>query len=88
MSFGGATMLDSFRRAALKAGERVPLNGATGAVGTAAVQLARHFGTHVTAVCRQERADLAMSLGAHRVIDRTSPGASCPTILPLLRGSR
>lgn len=72
LSFGGATMLDFYGRAALKAGERVLVNGATGTVGTAAVQLARHFGAHVTAVCRQERADLVSSLGAHRVIDRES----------------
>lgn len=72
LSFGGATMLDFFRRASLGAGERVLINGASGTVGTAAVQLARHFGAHVTAVCGRERAALVTSIGAHRVIDRAS----------------
>jgi NADPH:quinone reductase-like Zn-dependent oxidoreductase len=46
--------------------------GATGSIGTAAVQLARHLGADVTAVCRGEHADLVRALGADRVIDRTT----------------
>jgi NADPH:quinone reductase-like Zn-dependent oxidoreductase len=69
LSFGGTTALDFFRRGKLRSGETVLINGASGAVGTAAVQLARHFGAEVTAVCSAGNADLVKSLGAHRVID-------------------
>jgi NADPH:quinone reductase-like Zn-dependent oxidoreductase len=71
LSFGGTTALDFFRRGKLQAGERVLVNGASGAVGTAAVQLARHFGAVVTAVCSGANAELVRSLGAERVIDYT-----------------
>lgn len=69
LSFGGATMLDFFRRSNLQAGERVLVNGASGAVGTAAVQLAKHMGAHVTGVCSKGNAELVLCLGAERVID-------------------
>ncbi len=71
ISFGGTTALDFFRRGKLKRGERVLINGASGGVGTAAVQLARHFGAEVTAVCSSANAELVHSLGASRVIDYT-----------------
>lgn len=51
------------------AGQRVLVNGAGGAVGTLAVQLAKHFGANVTAVDRSNKLDLLRSLGADRVID-------------------
>ena len=51
LCFGGTTALDFFRRGKLQSGERLLVNGASGAVGTAAVQLAKHFGAHVTGVC-------------------------------------
>ncbi len=69
MSFGGTTALDFFRRAKLQPGERVLVNGASGAVGTAAVQLARHFGAEVTGVCSTTNMELVRSLGATHVID-------------------
>jgi NADPH:quinone reductase-like Zn-dependent oxidoreductase len=52
-------------------GVSILVNGASGSVGTAMVQLARHFGADVTAVCDTERLELARSLGADRVIDYT-----------------
>lgn len=69
--FGGTTALDFLRRGELSEGERILINGASGAVGTAAVQLARHFGAEVTAVCSAANRALALSLGAVRVIDYT-----------------
>ncbi|MNS35836.1 alcohol dehydrogenase [compost metagenome] len=71
LSFGGTTALEFFRKGKLQRGERVLVNGASGAVGTAAVQLARHFGADVTGVCSTDNVALVRSLGAHRVIDYT-----------------
>jgi NADPH:quinone reductase-like Zn-dependent oxidoreductase len=71
LCFGGTTALAFLRRAHLSQGERVLIHGASGAVGTAAVQLARHFGAEVTAVCSSANGELVRSLGASHVIDYT-----------------
>ena len=68
--FGGMTSLFYLRdKAKIQPRERVLINGASGAVGTAAVQLAKHFGATVTGVCSGTNVELVRSLGAARVID-------------------
>lgn len=70
--FGGMTALTFFHCAKLEKGEKVLINGASGAVGTSAVQIAKHsYGCHVTGVCSGPNADLVRSLGADDVIDYT-----------------
>lgn len=68
--FGGMTSVVYLRdKGKVQPGERVLINGAAGAVGTSAVQMAKHFGAVVTAVCSAGNADLVKSLGATYVID-------------------
>ncbi len=66
---GAALALACLRTAGALEGKRVLVYGASGAVGTAAVQLARHLGAHVTAVCNTKNIELVRSLGADEVVD-------------------
>jgi NADPH:quinone reductase-like Zn-dependent oxidoreductase len=72
LCFGGSTVLHFFERGKLSAGESILINGASGAVGTIAVQLAKHRGAEVTAVCSGANVELVRNLGADHVIDYTA----------------
>jgi NADPH:quinone reductase-like Zn-dependent oxidoreductase len=71
LAFGGQPALTLLRRGKIKAGDEILVNGASGAVGTAAVQIAKHFGAVVTGVCSAGNVELVTSLGADHVIDYT-----------------
>jgi NADPH:quinone reductase-like Zn-dependent oxidoreductase len=66
---GAMLALNGLRPADVQAGRRILVYGASGSIGTAAVQLARSFGAHVTAVCNTKNVELVRSLGADEVID-------------------
>jgi len=66
---GGLNALWCLRLADLRAGQRILIYGASGAIGTAGVQLARYFGADVTAVCSAKNLELVRALGADSVVD-------------------
>jgi len=67
----GLTALQGARKAEVKAGQHVLVNGASGGVGTFSVQIAKALGAHVTAVCSTRNVDQARSIGADEVVDYT-----------------
>jgi NADPH:quinone reductase-like Zn-dependent oxidoreductase len=69
VSDGALAALTSLGSVAPHAGQRIVVYGASGAMGTAAVQLAKHFGAEVTAVCNTKNVELVRSLGADVVVD-------------------
>lgn len=69
---GGILAMTCLNWAGLQAGQRILIYGASGAIGTSAVQLARHLGAHVTAVCNTANLDVVRTLGPDALVDYTT----------------
>jgi NADPH:quinone reductase-like Zn-dependent oxidoreductase len=76
LSFGGVTALYFLREGEIKKDENILILGASGGVGTYAVQIAKYFGAKVTAVCSTGNLELVRGLGADHVIDYTATDLS------------
>ncbi len=71
LPYGAITAMGLLKNAHIQPGQRVLINGASGGIGSAALQLAKQAGAHVTAVCGTPRVGFVKALGADKVIDYT-----------------
>jgi NADPH:quinone reductase-like Zn-dependent oxidoreductase len=69
MADGGLSGISLLRSAGVRKGQRIVVYGASGSIGVGSVQVAKHLGAHVTAVCNTKNLDLMRSLGADEVVD-------------------
>lgn len=74
MPIASRTAYDYLRKANLKEGQKILIYGASGSVGTYAIQIAKHMGAEVTAICSGSNLDMVKSIGADLAVDYTQPG--------------